>query len=552
MERSKSLRFQRAAASVALLVASFCGRSEADPNARYADVGPYVPASLLPPPGDAQALLAAIQAAVAAGEAGYAIPTGTYNFSDTNFVVTNAQSFSLTAPLSVSEEQPSVVFLFAAGYGCILNNWHNSSFTGVTVDYWPVPFTQGTVYNVSRHSGSSYLTYELDIDAGYPDMSEQFYRNTSVATAKTIFWDVANRTMYHDQVAISTDVHNATLLSNGNWFIYTSMPSVLAGFTPPNGCLGTISPVTGDAIQCTNCSANTFTNMTLWASSAMGYLETSGLGGNVLTRWRNVRAPQTSRLLATNLDGIHSTSMSVGMTMTDSEISYAADDLFAVHCELGIAWGVPATSSSGQQQQQLYIIDTGGAGTTMLTHATSGSVLSFWALSPDMDPLGTAVVGNWSYVTNATLQAEAARAGADILAKYGIVMRPLSTETTLLLFQFTSPVAPAILPRYSSLVQFNGRCGSGTYVSNSYFHDTTGGLRIKGVNVTLTDITLYKGYGINMLPEVYWTQSISMDVTIENALLDTTGNAPNAQQSILYVNNTCPGLTLKNITIIPA
>ena len=59
-------------------------------------------------------------------------------------------------------------------------------------------------------------------------------------------------------------------------------------------------------------------------------------------------------------------------------------------------------------------------------------------------------------------------------------------------------------------------------------------------------------YGLRMLPEVFWTQSVSMNVTITNNVLVGTGNAPAAPDSIAYVNDTCPGLVLKNNSITPA
>lgn len=290
----------------------------------------------------------------------------------------------------------------------------------------------------------------------------------------------------------------------------------------------------------------------------MGYLEAGGAGGTVIRNWRAVRPPPGAaqpgdRLLVTTIDGVHSTSVQRGLTLVDSEVSWAGDDLFAVHCELGIAWGVPSSAGGNDNGSVLYIVDTGGSTARTVALAQPGDELYFFALNDTMDPLGVATVASIAYVDNATLQAQAANASIDIQRVRGYTIRDVSSAAYLVVVTFEPPgLPPAVLPRFSSLVQYQERCGRGTTVVDTYLHDTSGGMRLKGVDVTLDASTLASAYGARMLPEAFWTQSVSFNVTITNSVLTNVGNAPASPDAIAYYPDTCTGLVLANNTVIPA
>ncbi len=504
-----------------------------------AGIAPPPPAAAAAAPPSPAALLAAIAAAIAAGQPSYTVPPGVYNFSTLPQTV-----LSFSAPHDFTLSAQGATFLIRPGQGFSITDAVNSSFLGFTVDTDPLFFTQGVVSRVSR-APDGYVTYDLAVEAGYPSLDEPIFQQEG--TRKTIFWDAPSRTIFHQQVQTTTAVHNLTALGGGVWRVVTWMGGVSANFTPPEGCLGTISPVLAPAILAVNCSGLLVEDVTLHGSSAMGYLEMGGAGGSTLRRWNATRAPGTTRLLATSLDGVHSTSVAAGMTLVDSEVSFAADDLFAVHCELGIAWGAPPDGAGAS----LYIIDTGGAQARTVANLTAGDALSFFELSETMDPMGTATVAAVSVVANATLQAEAAAASADIAREKHITVRDVSSAALLLRMDFAAPLPPAFLPRFAAMVQSDARCGRGTRVVNTSLHDTTGGMRLKGVDVTVQGCALSRAYGMRMLPEVFWTQSVSVNVTIEDNVFTTTGHAPAAPDSIAYTNDTCPGLVLRNNTFLP-
>lgn len=515
--------------------------------ARAASVAPPSPTELM------ASISAAIVAAAGGGGGGFTVPPGDYPFwSD------YPSQIALAAPTNFALTADGATFWLRPGQGLVISNATNLTLRGLTIDFPPqaLHFTQGTVANVTTSPGDV-VTFDMTMDAGYPDLDDPYIKGVH---AKVIFWDAATRTMEHWQVQTTTSVHAATKLRAGVWRVSTVISGPTAGHKPEEGCLVTVSPVMEPAIQCSNCTGNLLEDVTLYGSSAMGYVETGGGGGSVLRRWRATRQPGSNRLLCTTLDGVHSTSVAAGLTLVDSEVAYAADDLFAVHCELGVAWGAAPPSSgaagadhgAGAPTSSLYIIDTGGDAGRTVARAQPGDVLHFFALNETMEPLASATVAAVAVVDNATLQADAARASEDIKAQLHITVRPLEGATQLLRFDFTAPLPPGVAPRFSSLVQFDGRCGAGTLVRNCSLHDTTGGMRLKGAGVTVDGVAISRAYGMRMLPEVFWTQSVSRDITIQNCVFNVTGGAPAAPESIEYAPATCPGLVLSNNTFINA
>jgi hypothetical protein len=550
---------------VALLLAASCASSSSSATASplpplYSHLLPFLSSS----PPTPYALLSSIHTAVASGAGGFTVPPGLYNFTDSTTFPSSELPLIFDSPTPFHLDCTGAAFLLRPGQGITITNATGVFLNGLTVDFYPLPFTQGVVSDVVAGNYND-VTFTITIDPDYPPLSLPFFE-APTGTGKTIFWNASLRTIFHVQSETSTVVHSLKPLKPNVWQVTT----IISTMVPPStGALCTISPVQTNTLTCLNCANSTFEDVTLYASAGMGYLEAGGAGGNTLRRWRNVRPPESSRLLASNLDAVHSTSVSRGVTFVDSEVSYAADDLFAVHCELGIAWGVPSSSSSSSTEAlpassslsssaspitSLYIVDTGGAAPTV-AQAQPGQVLYFYALNTTMDPLGSGVVSSVTVVANATLQAEAANAAADIKAELHLTIRNISGGSLLVRVDFDDsyPLPPAaVAPRFSSMVQLRERCGDGTVVRNVSLHDSTGGMRLKGVNVTVDSVQLERAYGMRMLPEVFWTQSVSQDVTVENSVLIDVGNCPAQMDPIAYNNDTCQGCVLRNNTIVPA
>ena len=164
-----------------------------------------------------------------------------------------------------------------------------------------------------------------------------------------------------------------------------------------------------------------------------------------------------------------------------------------------------------------------------------------------MEQVGVAVLKRLAPVTNATLLAEAQQAAAHIRDVLHLDLRPFPVN--LLLAQLAPPGLP--LRDYGALVELPSRCGAGTLVKNSYLHDTNGGMRLKGSRVTVHGCTVENAYGVRMLPELFWTQSVSKNVTLVDNVLRGCGCTANAPHAIEY-DADIEGLVLVNNTVIPA
>jgi hypothetical protein len=380
--------------------------------------------STTPTPGDIQA---AINAAIANGATLVSIPPGTYNFSAEPLQIANASKLLVNAT--------GAELIFTAGGGVRISDASELEILGMVVDTVPFCGTQGVVSNARRDG--KWLNYTLSVDEGYGD---------PVLQGRTLFWNASTRTMLHNQVQTTTVAWSVDHLRDNDWRIGTSLFSNM-DLVIPNGSLCSVTPVNDDMFTCINCTAVTYTNVTVYGSSGMAFLEAGGQGGNVYRGLYVGRRPGSTRLLASSIDVLHSTSQAVGLTLLDSELSFAGDDLFAVHCELGVIWAPAPTLPNA-----LYVIDTGGDAARVLTHVRPGESLQFYALNATMDLLASLPVAAVTPVLNETLIAEAQGAWYHIVHTMGISVRNFTADGLLLLVELAAPL-PAALGAYSALVQ---------------------------------------------------------------------------------------------------
>lgn len=486
--------------------------------------------------GDPAALQRAIAAAIAAGERSYVVAAGLYNFSALPPAVPPTLSIVGASNLALASGG-DVEFIFPPNGGLRVESTSNVSLVGpYVIDAWP-PFTTQGVVSRGRRSGK-WFNFTLTLDEGFEiDDAARFI------PSRTLFFDAATRRTLPDQVLV---VNSALALAPvaghaGAWDVSVSFfgdPTLNVS----DGSLCALTPTLGGPVLLVdNSSSFAASDVTSHAASGFTVLEVGGAGGHTYTRLNVVRRAGSARLMVSSADVFHSTSVAVGPLLVDSELSFAGDDLYAVHCELGILWRrINATS--------VYVIDTGaGVG---LAQGLPGDELIFYGLSESMPRLASAALGavGFTPVTNATLIAEADGAVAYIRDTLKISIRNFSVN--LLLANIASPGLPPELIGYSSLVELPSRCGGGSVVRNSYLHDTAGGMRLKGSRMTVADVVLENAYGMRMLPELYWTQSVSSNITLVNNTLRGCGCTALAPHAIEY-NPDIVGLQLLNNTVTP-
>jgi len=483
--------------------------------------------------GDPAALQSAVSAAIAARAQSFTVASGLYNFTNLpagTLELVNASDFALLSGGDVE-------FVFPPHGGLRVKSSARVGLVGpFTIDAWPPFTTQGVVSDGIR--SGKWFNFTLTLDAGFELDPSRF------VPSRAIFFDPATRRYLPNQVLCVTSALAAAPLSGAAdvWTISVTF-SCNPTLHVPDGSLCALTPSSGGpAVLIENSSRVDVRDLTSHASAGFTLLEMGGDGGNTYTRFNAVRRPGSARLMVSAADVFHSTAVLTGASIFHSELSFAADDLFAVHCELGILWRrVNATA--------FYVIDTsapppGGYG---LPQALPGDDLLFYNMSEAMEQVGVATLESLAPVTNASLIAEAAQAAAYIHDVLHITMRPFPVN--LLIARLVSPGLP-LLRDYGALVELTSRCGAGTLVDSSYLHDTNGGMRLKGTRVTVQNSVVENAYGVRMLPELFWTQSVSSNITIANITLRGCGCSANAPHAIEY-NDDIVGLTLVNNTVLP-
>jgi hypothetical protein len=488
--------------------------------------------------GDPAALQRSVAAAVAAGAPSLTVAPGLYNFSTLpsgarTLDIAHASSFSLISGGDVE-------FLFPVDDGGLrVTSSSDVSLVGpFTLDRWPLFTTQGLVRDGIRDG--KWYNFTLVPDAGFPLIDQARFTGS-----RALFFNATTRRTLPGQVlAVTSALNLQPVRGSSNWLVSVTFHANPTLTIPADGVLCALTPSSGStSITIQNSTRFSAVDVTSYGSSAFTLLEVGGGGNNSYTRLKVTRRSTPGalgRLMASAADVFHSTAVAVGPTLIDSELSFAADDLFAVHCELGILW-------RRVNDTFYYVIDTAdGVG---MAQGAPGETLDFYGMNEDMPRLASAVLGgaSFSVVTNATLIEEAQGAAEYIKKVLNITMRPF--PVSLLLAELKPPGIS--LGDFGALVELPSRCGAGTLVRNSYLHDTNGGMRLKGSRVTVEQTVLENAYGMRMLPELFWTQSVSSNVTLRNNVLRGCGCTTLAPHAIEY-NEDIIGLVLDNNTVYPA
>ncbi len=482
--------------------------------------------------GDPAALQLAVASAIAAGAPSYTVPPGLYNFSaaaSPELTLANATNFSLLSGGAVE-------FVFPPHGGLSVTRATDLSLVGPwTLDAWP-PFTTQGVVSGGVRSGK-FFNFTLTLDAGFELDPARFL------PSRAIFFDPATRRYLPGQALCVTSALAAAPLGGSAWALAVTF-SCNPTLSVPSGSLCALTPTPGrPVVQIENSTRVAVSDLTTHAAAGFTLLEIGGAGGHTYTRFRAVRRPGSARLMVSGADVLHSTSVGQGPRLVDSELSFAADDLFAVHCELGILW-------RRVNDTAFYVIDTSGPppGGYGLPQGQPGEALLLYNMSLRMERVGAAVLAGLLPVTDAALVKEAAAAAEHIRSALHLDIRPFPVN--LLLARLAPPGLPG-LRDYGALVELPSRCGAGTLVQGTYLHDTNGGMRIKASRATVQGSVVENAYGMRMLPELFWTQSVSSNVTLADNVLRGCGCSANAPHAIEY-NDDIVGLVLVNNTVLPA
>jgi len=191
---------------------------------------------------------------------------------------------------------------------------------GLTIDYDPLPFTQGVVTGINSKDG--YV--DVAIDPGYPDTvdftrcgiydasTRQIKRDTAPTYSKGV------ERIGERAVRVKVDEGGQRNLKVGDLFVLAN------GRQSPHG------------VVLDRCSEITLEDVTLWSAPVLGLFETGGAGANVYRQVSITPGPApagatAARLRSSVADGIHSSAVGKGPLIEGCLIEKMADDGIAIH-----------------------------------------------------------------------------------------------------------------------------------------------------------------------------------------------------------------------------
>ena len=201
----------------------------------------------------------------------------------------------------------------------------------LTIDYDPLPFTQGTIAAFDKKA----LQIDVKVDLGYPDDPALL----------AIFNDGFFKVMDRQSRGLKAGARDflspakAEKISEGmirvhlRWGANDLFPSQLPIAV---GDVVAITNGSAHAIMVEGSDATSFIGVKLFASPGMGLLENGGAGSMLLQKVSIVPGPRpkgagTDRLVSTNSDGSHFITVERGPTIEDCTFANTSDDAVNVH-----------------------------------------------------------------------------------------------------------------------------------------------------------------------------------------------------------------------------
>ena len=196
----------------------------------------------------------------------------------------------------------------------------NVTLTGLSVDYDPLPFTQGDIVAIADDKSS----IDVKIHDGYPLEANS---RIDIVDPKTRYRKHGMPFLWGTKAElIAPDVVRVSLNGIGNAAVVGDMAS-LSRYCDPGGI--------PHAIALGECSKTTLRNVTVYASPSMGIVEFEGDGGSHFDHCQVIPGPRPvgatqDRLLSTSNDAMMCSSMKVGPLVENCLIRSAGDDSWSI------------------------------------------------------------------------------------------------------------------------------------------------------------------------------------------------------------------------------
>jgi hypothetical protein len=259
---------------------------------------------------------AEVKAALQRGEKRIVIPPGTYRLGPQGggelWLIQGARDVEIIAD---GVTLVGTKLMRAIG----LHRCSGLTLQGLTVDYDPLPFTQGEVIATAADNGS----IDVKLHAGYP---RKPYSRIDVVDPETHYRKKGMPFLWGTKAEmVAVDVVRVRLPGIAKAAQVGDLVSLSTGQE-------TGAP---HAISVDGCERITFRDVTVHSAPGMGILEADGEGGSSFVHCKIVPGPKPVgateiRLLSTSWDAFQSKTIRKGPVVEDCEISHAGDDSWSV------------------------------------------------------------------------------------------------------------------------------------------------------------------------------------------------------------------------------
>lgn len=251
----------------------------------------------------------------------YRFSSGTSSALHSHIVIENIKNLILRGEGSQTE----LIMTNSSADGIVINNTSNIKIEKLSIDYQPLPYTQGVVVNVDENN----KTFDIQIDEGFNSpLTENLITQKGRKTRAYLFRPSDNKltSRFSDQYPVKVDGNLEKRLektSDGNYRFF-SVNSVTHDF------VGYKVVVVGrsryDAIKVNGSSKVTINAVDIYSSPSTGLKIRNSMGRTVVSNSRIIPKPNSERLLSTNADGLHAKFNRAPIVLKNSHMEAMGDD----------------------------------------------------------------------------------------------------------------------------------------------------------------------------------------------------------------------------------
>lgn len=415
-----------------------------------------------------------------AGKDGGRIPPGVYRVCDTD-----AREVLIRGARGKTIDARGVTIILKPGQSLTLDQCEDMMLAGLTVDFDPVPFTQGMITEIDPVERS--LTVVLD--EGYPDM-ESLPKNGHICCSVFDPVSLKERPLplnyFQNASAVGGRTYKVSHATND--FLFDVVGRAESARV---GDRISLCKRSGFAITIKGCARVRLEGVTVFTSPGYAIWEVDGEGGNHYKNCRILKRPATNRLITSVADGFHSYHVRRGPLIEDCEFRDTVDDSIAIHGFFSMVLEAPSASV-------VYLVCPFGQ------DLSPGEEVFFHEM-PHGRVLGKAVVKSIQRIAPAALSAPVADVRQSFI-RQGLSMRDLPVTQALKVGLDRDVILPA---GKLVLASSSGLCGSGAVIRNN----TLKGGHVRGVIVKADNVLIegnrFEDIGANAIlvwPELFFLE----------------------------------------------